>query len=160
MIVLSHRGFQRAGQFTALVDILFATIGIFVIVFALQELKPEVDLVPAPYDMVLVCQNDRNLRLYERQVPVPITYAPRDIADDLQERLKAGGRVLVALSAECMIDTGDGLVVIDRLRDMERELTERASDEASSLLLVEFAPLTKDGEAGILARFGAPWEIR
>ena len=160
MTVFSHRGFQRAGQYTALVDILFATIGIFVIVFALQEIKPEVDLVPAPYDMVLVCRSDRNLRLYERQIPEPITFAPREIADDLRERLKVGGRVLVAISAECMIDTGDGVVVVDRLREIERELTERASGEASSLLLVEFAPLAKDGEAGILARFGATPEIR
>ena len=59
-----------------------------------------------------------------------------------------------------MIDAGDGVVLVNRLRDMERQLTEREVDAASSLLLIEFAPLARDGEAGLLERFGAPPEER
>lgn len=158
MSVLSPRAVQKAGQYTALVDILFATIGIFVIVFALQELEPKVDLVPAPYDKVLICGADRVLRLHEKDAVDPLSFGPREIASELRERLQLGGRVLVGLSAECMIDAGDGVVLVDRLRDMERQLTERGADAASSLLLIEFAPLAKDGEADLLERFGAPPE--
>lgn len=158
MSVLSPKAVQKAGQYTALVDILFATIGIFVIVFALQELDPQVDLVPAPYDKVLICGADRVLRLHEKGVGDPVSFGPREIASDLQNRLQAGGRVLVGLSAECMIDAGDGMMLVDQLRGIERQLTEREADAASSLLLIEFAPLARDGEADLLERFGGPLE--
>lgn len=160
MTVLSPTAMQKAGQYTALVDILFATIGIFVIVFALQELDPQVDLVPAPYDKVLICGADRVLRLHDKDAADPVSFSPSEIVSDLQDRLQTGGRVLVGLSAECMIDADDGVVLVDRLRDMERQLTEREADAASSLLLIEFAPLARDGEADLMERFGAPPDER
>tara|TARA_B100000497_G_C7495084_1_gene302705 strand:- start:231 stop:713 length:483 start_codon:yes stop_codon:yes gene_type:complete len=146
---------KKAGKFTALVDILFATIGIFVIVFALQELDPHSNLLPSPYDKVLVCSDDRSLRLYQRTAPDPIIFTQLDFTEDLQENLKQGGRILVALSKECMIDTGNGVVVWDRLRDIERKLTERTSGQASRMLLIEFAPLAANEEAALISRFNS-----
>lgn len=150
---MSTSTLQRAGQYTALVDILFATIGIFVIVFALQELEPPVELLPAPYDAVLICDSDRALRLYRDGEQEPVDYDRRAISSDLQNELGAGGRVLIALTAECTTDPGDGIVVEDKLRALERKLTERNADEVSALLLLEFAPLAKDGEAALIDRF-------
>jgi len=147
------RSIQKAGQFTALVDILFATIGIFVIVFALQDLDPPVDLLPAPYDAVVTCAEDRNLRFFRAEAEGPQIFGPRDIARDLRDVLDEGGRILVALSANCVIDTGDGIVVSDRLRDVERSLTERTGAEAKALLLMEYAPLEAGGEKTLIARF-------
>lgn len=150
---------QRAGQYTALVDILFATIGIFVIVFALQELKPPVELRPASYDAVLVCDSDRALRLYRADEQEPVNYGLRAIGSDLQDELGAGGRVLIALTTECTTDPGDGIVVEDKLRALERKLTGRNSDKVSALLLLEFAPLAKGGEAALLDRFVASSKV-
>lgn len=155
MAAPSAKSMQKAGQFTALVDILFATIGIFVIVFALQELDPPVDLLPAPYDSALVCGDDRALRLYARGAEQPHNINIRSMERDLTDLLQRGGRVLVALSADCMRDPGDGVVVADRLHDLERNLTERETDTASTLLLMEFAPLAAGEEDALIARFNS-----
>lgn len=149
----NNRALLRAGQFTALVDILFATIGIFVIVFALQKLEPPADLRPAPFDALLACPADRVLQLHRKNGEKPTRYGPRDISGKLADELRSGGRVLVAISKECASDTGDGIVMIDRLHDLERKLTEHDAGEKSPLLLLEFAPLAADGTNRLVQRF-------
>lgn len=146
---------RRSGQFTALVDILFATIGIFVIVFALQDIDPPVTLLPAPYDAIAVCGTDRVTTLYRDPKTEPERFGPRDIRTGLAEALSKGGRILIAITGACTVDDGDGTVVIDRIRELERTLGARAVGDETPLVLFEIAPLADDGQTALLDRFFA-----
>ena len=137
------RSISHRAQYTALVDILFATIGVFVIVFALQDLDPPQVLQPAPYDHLIVCDADGGLthaaaatRGANDAPPITRTVAP----DDLAKALASGGRVLIALDAACMADTG-GKSMAARLREVEEDLSDRVATATSPLILFEFAPL-------------------
>lgn len=156
---MRSQGLRKAGQFTALVDILFATIGIFVIVFALQELATPATLRPAPYDALVLCGPDRLTRLH-RVSGAPREFAARDIAGPLAAAVEGSGRVLIGLSPECAAEA-DGVVIADRLRAMARDLSDRRSD-GDGLDLFEFAPLGGEGAdaAALLGRFGAPEAAR
>ena len=148
---------RQAGQFTALVDILFATIGIFVIVFALQDLQTPSLLRPAPYDALILCGSDRVVRLYQ-SAETPLEFGARDISEKLAEAVASQGRVLIALSAECSV-ADNGVVLADRLRSMTLALSDRRA-EGDELNLFEFAPLgaTKADEEALLQRFSASAE--
>jgi len=151
---MRSRNLRKAGQFTALVDILFATIGIFVIVFALQELATPSVLRPAPYDALVLCGSDRIVRLHRMTGEVQ-EFGPRDIAGPLSEAVEGRGRVLIGLSQECAVEA-DGIVVADRLRTMVRDLSDRRED-GDTLDLFEFAPLGGPGAdaTALLERFGS-----
>lgn len=154
---VSHsRTMRHAAQFTALVDILFATIGIFVIVFALQDISSPADLQPAPYDRLLVCRDDRSLNLYSPN-DEPRSFVARDINGSLSEALAGTGRILVAFAGSCAVDDGNGLVLIDRLLVLEQTLGERPMDGQDPLTLFEFAPLGsgQSGPNALIERFEA-----
>ncbi|MGX0905121.1 hypothetical protein ACSSV8_003715 [Roseovarius sp. MBR-79] len=146
MVAVRHpanlRRLQKAGQFTALVDILFATIGIFVIVFALQELVTTSELKPAPYDALILCDPDRTIRLY-RKTGEAEEFSSRDISGPLSAAVEGSGRALIGLAQECAAEA-EGVVVADRLREMAEDLSERRED-GDTLDLFEFAPLGGPG---------------
>ena len=60
------RSISHGAHYTALVDLLCATIGIFVIVFALQDLEPPQALQPAPYDHLVICDAGPSLTYSSR----------------------------------------------------------------------------------------------
>ena len=133
---ISHRA-----QYTALVDILFATIGVFVIVFALQDLVPASDLQPAPYDHAILCGPDARLTYMDSTGENEIGLDERDISSGrVADLLAAGGRVLVALGGDCLSHR-DGDSIFARLRDLEEVLSDRPASDRSPLTLFEFAPL-------------------
>lgn len=143
--MISARTIRHRAQYTALVDILFATIGVFVIVFALQDLEPTVALQPAPYQHLVTCGPDRTLTYFGGAVSPEATTGEAlgtgaRAIDRLEPLLGAGGRVLVALSAACLDAVEDGSDAT-RLRALEDRLSERRSNRTSSLTLFEFAPV-------------------
>lgn len=135
------RGIVHVAQYTALVDILFATIGVFVIVFALQDLDPPQPLQPAPYDHLIICEGQGEIGYLDRDGHEAIELHPADIGSGRLETLLAhGGRVLVALTSDCLLPDG-GPEVARQLRDLEETLNDRPATDTSSLILFEFAPL-------------------
>lgn len=140
---ISHRA-----QYTALVDILFATIGVFVIVFALQDPVPASELQPAPYDHLILCGPDGQLSYLDGESVGEIALDEGDVGSGrLAELLAGGGRVLVALGGDCMSQR-DGESLFAQLRDLEEILSDRAASDRSPLVLFEFAPLGT-GELGL-----------
>ena len=149
------RTISHGAQYTALVDILFATIGVFAIVFALQDLDPPQELQPAPYDHLIVCDASRQLSYTSVQTGEPSNFPVADIRSGaLAERLAEGGRVLIALAGEC-VETMDGPDIPASLRDLEDALSDRPATAVAPLTLFEFAPLGLDetGAEALRARF-------
>lgn len=152
------RTINHAAQYTALVDILFATIGVFVIVFALQDLAQPQDLQPAPYDHLILCDGTGTLTYHgpdPAAAPLPLDARAQPSAA-LKARLEAGGRILVSLAAPCL-QQAKGESLASRLHRLEEDLSERESTETPPLTLFEFAPLAADPEAAgdLLQRFRA-----
>ena len=147
---ISHRA-----QYTALVDILFATIGVFVIVFALQDLVPSSDLQPARYDHAILCGPENRLSYLNRSDDGPVDLSERDIGSGrLAGMLEGGGRVLVALDGACLSQRG-GDSLFAQLRELEDRLSDRPASDRSPLILFEFAPLGAGdlGADGLMRRF-------
>lgn len=153
--VRASRSINHAAQYTALVDILFATVGVFVIVFALQDLDPPQPLQPAPYDHLIICEGQGAIGYLGRNGQEAIALRPADIASGrLESLLAGGGRVLVALSSDCLTQ-GDVPGFARQLSDLEETLNDRPSTDTSPLILFEFAPLGLDDTSAdaIRARF-------
>lgn len=149
------RTIRHTAQYTALVDILFATIGIFVIVFALQDLDPPQELLSAPYNHLIMCGAERQLTFTSAATGATSDFTPDDLdAGMVEERLVGGGRVLVALSGDCLVGDG-GPSVAAALRAIETTLSERKTTALTPITLFEFAPLGEDdaGPEALLARF-------
>ena len=132
---------MQGAQYTALVDILFATIGVFVIVFALQEVTPPVQLQPAPYTHLVICHDAERLSFLGDTDRAEIEFGRAALRNgDLAERLQSGGRVLVAMASGCLEAT-DLAPLAESLRDLEETLSNRVSTTIAPLVLFEFAPL-------------------
>jgi hypothetical protein len=132
---------MQGARFTALVDILFATIGVFVIVFALQDMDPPVQLQPAPYAHLVICHDGERLGYVGPDDDIEIALDRTAISDgSLAERLQTGGRVLVALGPECVGAT-DRRPLAESLRTLEETLGNRIGTTIAPLVLFEFAPL-------------------
>lgn len=151
------RTIRHTAQYTALVDILFATIGVFVIVFALQDIQPPTALQPASYEHLVLCDADRRLTIHtqgdtpgEGQVLGRIELG----AEALEQALKGGGRVLVALAAACLMNDGKASVAT-QLRALEKRLSDRPATATTPLTLFEFAPLGlgAHGAEALIERF-------
>ena len=136
---------RQVAQYTALVDIMFATIGVFVIVFVLQDLETPSDLKPARYDALVVCGADQRISLYtgsgESPPATARSFAPEEIETLLAEALAGQGRILVALGRECHEARNGASPPGDELRELERRLGTRAGKGPEALTLFEFAPL-------------------
>ena len=143
--ILGTQRSRHAAQFTALVDILFATIGIFVIVFVLQDLETPSDLKPSRYDALVTCGAGQQISLYlasDGLSPEPARiFVPEEIDGLLAEALAGRGRILVALGSACLEARDGASPPGDELRELERRLGTRAGSGPEPLTLFEFAPL-------------------
>ncbi|MEE3317029.1 MAG: hypothetical protein VX202_04640 [Pseudomonadota bacterium] len=147
------RTINHQAQYTALVDILFATIGVFVIVFALQDLDPPQDLQPAPYDHLILCDTADTVAYYGAGPDQPLTLNKDELRNGRLGTLIQSGRVLIAFGRDCLAQSQQG-GLYRMLVDLEEELTERPATETSPLTLFEFAPLgTTHGTDALIQRF-------
>jgi hypothetical protein len=132
---------MQGAQYTALVDILFATTGVFVIVFALQDVVPPVRLQPAPYMHLVICHDAERLGYMRGGDEVEAALGRSAVSDGtLAERLQSGGRVLVALGPAC-VEATDQRPLVESLRELEATLGNRLATTIAPLVLFEFAPL-------------------
>lgn len=129
----------------ALVDLLLATIGIFVIVFALQELQRPDDLQPAPVDGVILCQGESLTAFSRGRAAQPISGA--ELVQDIARLWPQGGRLWVAMDEACAFDgaRADLLASEDGLAEISGAAT----------WVLEIAPLAPGAEADLLARWEA-----
>jgi hypothetical protein len=149
------RSISHGAHYTALVDLLCATIGIFVIVFALQDLEPPQALQPAPYDHLVICDAGPSLTYSSRNTDQAVVLSSDDIGNGrLIQELAGGGRVLIALAGDCLMED-EGPSIATQLRDLEEDLSDRPATDVSPLTLFEFSPLGQDdnGTDAIRARF-------
>jgi len=141
---MTNAAIPRSG-YAALVDIMLATIGIFVIVFVLQDLSPPQALQPAAVDGVVICAVESLVLHRAGMEPLPI--GTRDIAAPLIEAFSLGGRIWVAIEAQCAFE--GGMAEVTKARGI---LAELASDGNAAPLVLELAPLGTDGHDALLAR--------
>jgi len=135
------------------VDILFATIGVFVIVFALQDPEPPTDLQPAPYAHLLICHDSDRLGYVGPDYRTEVPLSRGDLDDGrVAGLLAAGGRVLVALGPDC-VDDVNRKPMAEALRTLEETLGNRVVTTIAPLTLFEYAPLgTGPNDAEALVR--------
>ena len=98
---------MSAGGFTSLIDILLATIGIFLIVFTVQSVSHAQRLQPAPYDGIISCDAEADVALDLKLPDGTLTHsdlAKGTLIAALRDLLKNGGRFLIALDPLCLID--------------------------------------------------------
>lgn len=141
--------------YASLVDILMATIGIFLVVFALQDPDATpVTRVPAPVEALIHCETGPDgpvLSLITHRDGVethsPVT-APGGLTAQVRTALPEGARLWAVLDAGCAVGPA-----MDSLREAERALRRMADDAPAHV--IEIVPATSDGWAGILSRWRA-----
>lgn len=130
-----------SGDFTSLVDILLATIGIFVIVFAMQSVTEVQRLQPAPYDGIISCDAEERIALDLRG---PDGTAMRsdlpkgDILPVLRKLLVDGGRFIVASDPLCLINASADSPA-SQLARLEGDLSDLADPDTTHQF--EYVPL-------------------
>ncbi|WP_273523273.1 hypothetical protein [Rhodosalinus sediminis] len=153
---MSARAAKRAGAlhlgYAALVDILLATMGIFVVVFAMQTLSDVRERVPAPVDGLVFCHGGaQGVRLLSMQAGQEVETrgsAGPDLADRIRRVWPDGGRIWVAVGRECALSDA-----MNAVRDAERDL--RRLGDASAPYVLEIAPLPSGGEDALMSRWRA-----
>jgi hypothetical protein len=133
---------------TSLVDVLMATIGIFVIVFALQEIVETPSLVPAPYDALAFCRDAETVALYRSAEAGPDAAGAARVAmgigpfeEQLEHLFPKGGRLMLGVSTACLQAMADGTTPAQRLIAALDRANALAADEASVLHLYEVVPV-------------------
>lgn len=164
---MAHRSFRTGFHLTAersdlgmpsmaaLVDILMATMGIFVIVFALQEVVDAPTRRPAPYDVLVICRDDGTVAAHQSGQAAPTLTEPAGFAALLPGLAPEGGRFLVALSAGCAVPPTGGTAA-SQVLIAAFEAANRVTGEVVDVLhRYELAPLGGDGfdEPALLARW-------
>lgn len=102
----SRFGFARAAQapvgagMTSLVDILLSTIGVFVIVFALQEISEPTARVPAAFDGAILCDADGRYTAFDLNGG-SAALPEASMAAALRAFAAEGGRFLIAITPGC-----------------------------------------------------------
>ena len=142
-----------AGGFAALVDILLASIGIFVIIFALQEIVEEVPLEPLDYSALVLCdgQTSLSLALPEETVAVESISV---LSGLLAERLPDGGAIFFGLALPCQTQAArPGVSFAMALREEREALV--AMNEAAPVHLFEVGPIMAD--EGAAEAFATSW---
>lgn len=126
---------------TSLVDVMLATIGIFVIVFALQEVSRPTVRVPAPFDGAILCDANGAYSLHDLDGgSQPLARA--DLAASLAVIVPDGGRFLVGITPGCASTAIDKRTqASDLAYAMRRKLGLQTTSSGEPLHQFEIAPL-------------------
>lgn len=143
--------------YAALVDILIATMGIFIVVFTQLQLDDAPQLVPMPVDGVVICTGDEPVLLYSWQDGQE-TVSPVAM-DALQAKIEStwsdGARLLVGMTEGCAYSR----VSAEKLWLLETAIRQGVAQDSGSYL-IEIAPLSGDrtgpsSQADLLDRWRA-----
>lgn len=85
-----------------LVDILLATLGVFIVVLASQELVDDIPMVEVPADAALICRSAQEVSLiFPDPDRAALTLATDNLATHLTQALPLGGNLVVAIPDSC-----------------------------------------------------------
>ena len=125
--------------YAALVDILIATMGIFIVVFTQLQLDDAPPLVPMPVDGVVICTGDEPVSLYfwqDGQETVSLV-----AVDALQAKIEStwsnGARLLIGMTEGCAYSS----VTAEKLWLLETSIRQGVAQDSGSFL-IEIAPLS------------------
>ena len=145
-----HIGFGRSDRpadpglpaLTSLVDILMATIGIFVIVFALQEVVSTPPLVPAPYDALAFCRDAGTVAIYsDDKSGGPSVVSVEGFTTALNRLVPNGGRLMLGVTRACVQADAKGSAPVQRLIDTLEQANTLAPNRTDPLHIYEVVPL-------------------
>ena len=132
---------------TSLVDVLLSTIGIFVIIFALQEIAKPTDRVPAAFDGAILCDDEGRYVMHPFAGESTVLDAD-DLAASLGTAVPEGGRFLIAISAGCaQTEVRKGVTAVALAFRMRRELGLQTDPSGEPIHQFEIAPLGSDAGA-------------
>lgn len=103
MSMVAPRGLKLAASYAALVDILLATMGIFVVVFTQLHLEDTPRLVPLEVDGLILCQGAGRVEVFDAvQADIRNTASTvAQLSQTIQAVWPTGARLMVALTADC-----------------------------------------------------------
>lgn len=85
-----------------LVDILLATLGVFIVVLASQELVDDIPKVEVPADAALICHSAQQVSLvFTDPVRVALSLPAEALAAALIQEMPLGGNLVVAIPDSC-----------------------------------------------------------
>lgn len=105
------------GGLMPLVDILFATLGVFVIVLTTQELLESVPKVEVPADAVVICADENNLTLALAGVEARQTLSVQTLGAGIAEALPKGGNIVIGIEDGCLSGQSSAFLKIETLDD-------------------------------------------
>jgi len=102
-------GLPAAG-YAALVDILIATMGIFIVVFTQLQLDDAPRLVPARVDGLAICQaeNDITLHRWQSGQEVITTVTLADLRSSIETLWPSGARLIIGMTQSCAYSPSAG----------------------------------------------------
>ena len=131
----------KGSGMTSLVDVFLSTIGIFVIIFALQEISVVSERVPASFDGALVCDNEGIYVIHgfrgnqERLDSNNLSFGVKNFAP-------GGGRFLVGIMPRCAsTEIKKGVFATSLAFKMREELGLHTNASGEALYQFEIAPL-------------------
>lgn len=150
MLRVGSFGFSRRGGeqpvivMTSLVDIMLATIGIFVIVYALQEIAPPTTRVPAPFDGAILCNAEGQYSFHDLEGGSQ-AMARTDLAASLARIAPVGGRFLIGIAPGCASKSIDKRThASDLAYAMRRKLGLQTVPSGEPLHQFEITPIGTD----------------
>lgn len=95
-------GFALPGGLMPLVDILLATLGVFIVVLASQELVDDIPTYEVPAEAVLVCHSAQEVSLvWDNPDRAALSLTPKALSTTLPQEMPLGGNLVVAIPDAC-----------------------------------------------------------
>lgn len=158
-ILPRRRDARSATEYMALVDILFAILGIIVVVIALQPVMNETADRPRPFDGLVLCTGSDTVIVAAPDAP-PAKRPLEAVIADISAREIPGPVVLLGIAPPCALgDPSPARLLRKALDDAAR--VDRG--ETQQPYLFEMLPLAEegpDGAEGVLERFKASDQSR
>lgn len=147
------RAALSASSYAVLVDILLATMGIFIVVFTQLQLEDTPELVPLEVDGLAICETAEQIELYdhvdgkERKRNVDVS----EFSDLVREAWPSGARIFVLISQDCAYSSWS-----PEFWRIESDI--RRLDEVGANYLLEIVPVKSEGETiGSIAETLKKW---
>lgn len=132
-------------------DIIFGTIGVFVVVFAFQNFVAVKEGIPPGVDSIVTCVEGENLTAYWRDGSTGVVAAPERSFDMLQTLAKDGRpfrSMIFAISGSCYKARLDFLEGFGRYLETSVETTSKGRQPGG--LMLELYPIGDESDAKAL----------
>jgi hypothetical protein len=142
MILRRRSTFILGTSYAALVDILLATVGIFIVVFAQLQIDDSPRLVQRPIDGIAICTGVDTFEVYDAMSGTErvTTSSFRALSDEIQRLWPDGASIMVGVLLPCAISRS-----VQNLWQLETDI--RRLENMSRSYRIEVVPLT-DAQTG------------